>query len=103
MSTFPAASQAQAQVQVQAREVHEQVNGFSVVAIALALFALVATVYFGLAIIAVFAVGAGHLALQQIKARKQRGVELAYTALGISYVLTLYIVVLTISVQLAHP
>jgi hypothetical protein len=38
-------------------------------------------------VIAVFAVGAGHVSLQQIMARHERGAILAYVALGVSYVI----------------
>ena len=41
----------------------------------------------------VFAVGAGHVALQQIKVRGERGAILAYVGLGISYLIATYDVV----------
>ena len=41
----------------------------------------------------VFAVGAGHVALQQIKVRGERGAILAYIGLGISYPIATYDVV----------
>src|ERR1035437_1865813 len=41
----------------------------------------------------VFAVGAGHVALHQIKVRGERGAILAYIGLGISYLIATYDVV----------
>jgi len=41
----------------------------------------------------VFAVGAGHVALRQIKVRGERGAILAYTGLGVSYLIATYDVV----------
>jgi len=39
------------------------------------------------------AVGAGHVALQQIRVRRERGAILAYVALGICYVFATYALV----------
>ncbi len=62
-----------------------KVNRLAVVSIICAAIALVGTFSVGVVVIAVFAVGAGHVSLQQITARHERGAILAYVALGVSY------------------
>jgi hypothetical protein len=64
-----------------------KVNRLAVVSIICAAIALVGTFSVGVVVIAVFAVGAGHVSLQQITARHERGAILAYVALGVSYVI----------------
>ena len=49
----------------------------------------------------IFVVGAGHVALQQIKVRGERGAILAYIALGISYLIATYALVLYVALRLA--
>ena len=63
------------------------VNRLAVVSIICAAIALAGTFSFGVVVIAVFAVGAGHVSLQQINARHERGAILAYIALGVSYLI----------------
>ncbi|MGH3424976.1 MAG: hypothetical protein ACRDO8_09620 [Nocardioidaceae bacterium] len=65
-------------------------NTFAIVSIVVALLAVAATVATGMAVLAVFSVGAGHLALQQIRGREERGTAIAYAALAISYLIGLY-------------
>ena len=60
-------------------------NRMAVVAIVCAALALAGTLVAGLAVIAVFAVGAGHVALRQIDAEQQRGAVLAKVALVVAY------------------
>jgi hypothetical protein len=64
-----------------------KVNRLAVVSIICAAIALVGTFSVGVVVIAVFAVGAGHVSLQQITARHERGAVLAYVALGVSYLI----------------
>lgn len=64
-----------------------KVNRLAVVSIICAAIALAGTLRVGVVVIAVFAVGAGHVSLQQINARHERGVILAYVALGVSYLI----------------
>jgi ABC-type spermidine/putrescine transport system permease subunit II len=64
-----------------------KVNRLAVVSIICAAIALAGTFSFGVVVIAVFAVGAGHVSLQQINARHERGAILAYIALGVSYLI----------------
>ena len=44
-------------------------------------------------VLAIPAVGAGHVALQQIRVRRERGAILAYVALGICYLFATYALV----------
>ena len=64
-----------------------KVNRLAAVSIVCAAVALVGTIWLGAYLMAIFAVGAGHVALQQIKARHERGEVLAYIALGVSYLI----------------
>ncbi len=70
-----------------------RVNTLSIVSLVLVAVAVYG--FFGLRepVLAVFAVGAGHVALQQIKVRSERGAILAYIGLGISYLIATYDVV----------
>jgi len=63
-----------------------RVNTLSIVSIVLAAVAVAGCV-FGAFVLAVFPVGAGHVALQQIKVRGERGAMLAYIGIGISYLI----------------
>ena len=62
-------------------------NRLAVVSIICAAIALIGTLSVGVVVIAVFAVGAGHVSLQQIKARQERCAILAYVALAVSYLI----------------
>ena len=73
-----------------------KVNRLAVVSIVCAAVALVGTILASVMVIAVFAVGAGHVSLQQIKARQERGAVLAYIALGVSYLIATMALVETI-------
>ena len=63
-------------------------GGLNKLAIAAIVFAVIAASgfwVFGVAVLAVFAVGAGHVALNQIQLRDERGKGLAIAALAIGY------------------
>jgi hypothetical protein len=67
-------------------------NPLSIAALALATVALVGMVVLGAVAIAIFTVGAGHLALQQISKRGERGRTLAVVSLLIGYGIGLYVI-----------
>lgn len=67
-------------------------NRLSIAALALATSAIVGLVVFGAVWIAIFTVGAGHLALQQISKRDERGRTLAVVSLLIGYGIGLYVI-----------
>jgi hypothetical protein len=69
------------------------VNTLSIVSIVLVAVALAGSVFGGTFVLAVFAVGAGHVALQQIKVRGERGAILAYIGIGISYLIATFALV----------
>lgn len=71
-------------------------NAFALASIVLAGVAVIGFASGGAASLAVFAVGAGHLALQQIKMRGERGVILAYLGLGVSYLIAGYALISTV-------
>jgi hypothetical protein len=50
-------------------------------------------IFAGFTVLVIPAVGAGHVALQQIKVRRERGAILAYVALGICYLFATYALV----------
>jgi hypothetical protein len=50
-------------------------------------------IFAGFTVLTIPAVGAGHVALQQIRVRRERGAILAYVALGICYVFATYALV----------
>ncbi len=62
-----------------------KLNRMAVVSMVCAALAMAGAWLAGLAVLAVFAVGAGHVALQQIAARHERGTALAVGALIVSY------------------
>jgi hypothetical protein len=70
-----------------------RVNTLSIVSIVLAAVAVAGSVFGGTFVLAVFAVGAGHVALQQIKVRGERGAILAYIGIGISYLIATFALV----------
>ena len=69
----------------QARMSTNRLNTPAVAAIVLSLIAATGVWIFGTAVVAVFAVGAGHAALSQIRLNGQRGRGLAIVALAIGY------------------
>lgn len=73
-----------------------RVNTLSVVSIVFVAVAVAGSLFGGAAVLAVFAVGAGHVALQQIKVRGERGAILAYVGLGISYLIATYALVASV-------
>ena len=70
-----------------------RVNTLSIVSIVLAAVAVAGSVFGGTFVLAVFAVGAGHVALQQIKVRGERGAMLAYIGIDISYLIATFALV----------
>lgn len=72
------------------------VNLLAVASIVFGVISAAAMFGFGIAVLAVFAVGAGHVAIQQIRARGQRGLILARIGLVIGYLLAVYGLVATI-------
>ncbi len=62
-----------------------RLNKLSVAALIFALIAACGLWVFGVAVLAVFAVGAGHVALNQIPLKGERGRGLAIAALAIGY------------------
>jgi len=60
-------------------------NRFAVAASVLAIITFAGMIFFSIAGFAVFAVGAGHVAIDQIKTKGGRGRELAIAALIVGY------------------
>lgn len=67
-----------------------KVNTLAMVSVALVVVATASMFIGGGAVVFVFAVGPAHVALRQIKARRERGAILAFITLGISYAFALY-------------
>ncbi|MCT9870503.1 DUF4190 domain-containing protein [Paenarthrobacter aurescens] len=63
----------------------QPINRLALVAAAMAVVALVGLFFAGMAVIAVFVVGAGHVALNQIQQRGERGRGFAIAALAVGY------------------
>ncbi|WP_372697112.1 hypothetical protein [Arthrobacter sp. JSM 101049] len=70
-------------------------NRWSIAALMLAVVCLVALVFTGVAVLAVFAVGAGHIALGQLRAQGGRGRGLARAALAIGYAIGIWALLIT--------
>lgn len=70
---------------VPARPKTGRLNKLAVASIVLAAIAASGLLVFGVAVLAVFAVGAGHVALNQIQSRGERGRGLAIAALAVGY------------------
>ena len=70
---------------VPARTSTGRLNRLAVLAVIFAVIAASGLWLFGVAVLAVFAVGAGHVALNQIPLRSERGRGLAIAALAIGY------------------
>lgn len=62
-----------------------RLNKLAVAAIILAVMAASGFLVFGVAVLAVFAVGAGHVALNQIQLKGEQGKGLAIAALAVGY------------------
>jgi multisubunit Na+/H+ antiporter MnhC subunit len=60
-------------------------NHLAIASLTLAALAVIGTAVASVAVLAVFAVGAGHVSLNQIETRGERGRGLALTALVIGY------------------
>lgn len=71
----------------------QPINRLALVAVAMAAVALAALFLSGMAVIAVFVVGAGHVALTQIQQGTERGRGLAITALAIGYAIASFALV----------
>jgi len=63
----------------------QPINRQAIVAAAMAVLALVGLFFAGMAVIAIFVVGAGHVALNQIQQRGERGRPFAIGALVVGY------------------
>lgn len=63
----------------------QPVNRTAIVAAAMAVLAIVGLFFAGMAAIAIFVVGAGHVALNQIQQRGERGRGFALAALAVGY------------------
>lgn len=74
-----------------------RLNKLAVGAIVLALLAACGFWVFGAAVLAVFAVGAGHVSLNQIKLTDERGRALAVAALCVGYAIATFALLLTLS------
>ena len=72
-------------------------NKLAVGAIVLAAVAALGYWVLGAAVLAVFAVGAGHVSLNQVKLRGERGRGLAIAALGIGYAIATLALFATLS------
>lgn len=82
---------------VQARTKAGRLNKLAVAAIVLAAIAALGFWVLGAAVLAVFAVGAGHVSLHQILLRGERGRGLAIAALAIGYAMATLAVFTTLS------
>ena len=79
-----------------------RVNTLSIVSVVTVAVAVAGFLFGGAAVLAVFAVGAGNVALQQIKTRGERGAILAYIGLGISYLIATYALVVIVYAYFTH-
>ena len=59
-------------------------------------------IFAGFTVLAIPAVGAGHVALQQVRVRRERGAILAYVALGICYLFATYALVSSVYYRIAN-
>jgi hypothetical protein len=82
---------------VPARTKTGRLNKLAVAALVLAAIAASGLWAFGVAVLAVFAVGAGHVSLNQIKLRGERGRGLAMAALAIGYAIGILALFTTLS------
>jgi hypothetical protein len=71
-------------------------NRLAIASLALAGLAAIGTILAGVGVIAVFAVGAGHVSLNQIKVGGERGRGLAVTALVIGYAIAVVALISTL-------
>ncbi|WP_211882719.1 DUF4190 domain-containing protein [Pseudarthrobacter albicanus] len=72
-------------------------NRLAILSLGFAVLATIGTVFLGVAVIAVFAVGAGHVSLNQIRLRRERGRGLAVTALAIGYAIAVFALISALS------
>lgn len=79
-----------------ARDLGTRFNKLAIASIVLAVVAAAGMVLGAVPVLAVFSVGAGHVSLQQIKARGEQGAALAYVALGLSYAIGTYALVASV-------
>jgi len=79
-----------------------KVNTLSIVSVVFVAVVVAGFLIGGAAVLAVFAVGTGHVALQQIKERGERGAILAYIGLGISYLIATYALVAFVYAYFTH-
>jgi hypothetical protein len=69
----------------QTKSVTLPINRLAIVSITCAAIGVVGFFLVGMTALEVFAVGSGHVSLQQIKGRHERGANLARVALAVSY------------------
>ncbi|MCT9872090.1 DUF4190 domain-containing protein [Paenarthrobacter aurescens] len=62
-----------------------RINVLAIMSVALAVIAFSGIWFFGVGILATFAVGAGHVSLNQIKRKNERGRSMAIAALVLGY------------------
>ena len=67
-----------------------RVNRLSIIALCLAIAEIPALIFLGGTGLAVFAVGTGHVALNQIKTRNEQGAKAAILALALGYAVALF-------------
>jgi len=72
------------------------VNGWSVTSLVLAIGCLAVLVFTGIAVMAVFAVGAGHIALGRLREHGGRGAGLARATLAIGYAIGIWAIALAV-------
>lgn len=77
-------------------EPRAKLNRWAIVSIVCAVIAAASFIGVGISTVAVFAVGAGHISLQQIKKTRESGSALAYSALAAAYLIATYALVSTI-------
>ncbi len=80
--------------------VRVRLNPLAVGSLVLTVVALAGTFGFGAVELAIFAVGAGHVGLHQIKTRNERGAVLAYVSLTVCYLLAAWALVGTLRASL---
>ncbi|BCW18248.1 hypothetical protein NtRootA9_09560 [Arthrobacter sp. NtRootA9] len=74
-----------------------RINKLAIAALVLSVIAASGIWFFGVAVLAVFGVGAGHVSLNQIKLRNEKGRTLAIVALVLGYGLATWALLNTLS------
>ncbi|SDL53469.1 hypothetical protein [Arthrobacter sp. ok362] len=71
-------------------------NRMAIVSAACAVVAVAAFLLAGVSVVAVFAVGAGHVAVSQIKERGGRGLQVAAVSLAVGYLIAVFAILFLI-------